>query len=198
MPTFHFFFKCLVALWKIATCMTFQQNMCNLNWIDYKHLGQWSIYWVWETSWSLQLVSKLGVLWSGPSIALSKVYKEKFTGKNDFNMWKIKMEALLISQGLGDAIEPETKDGKVLSRSPWNCRVIVSENISCLWTSFARIIEVTCICITNKTRIPHWLTWIKSFQVHYSVKILEDMFDAIPIPSCWRRAKSRQPSSQRM
>ena len=49
---------------------------------------------------------------------LSKVYKEKFTGKNDFNMWKIKMEALLISQGLGDAIEPKTKDGKVLSRSP--------------------------------------------------------------------------------
>ena len=34
---------------------------------------------------------------------------EKFNGKNDFNMWKVKMEALLITQGLGDAIEPATK-----------------------------------------------------------------------------------------
>ena len=42
----------------------------------------------------------------------SKVYTEKFTGKNDFNMWNIEMEALLITQGLRDVIEPETKDGK--------------------------------------------------------------------------------------
>ena len=39
----------------------------------------------------------------------SKVDLEKFTGQNDFNMWKIKMEALLITQGLGDAIEPVSK-----------------------------------------------------------------------------------------
>ncbi|KAH9678577.1 hypothetical protein KPL71_025773 [Citrus sinensis] len=38
-----------------------------------------------------------------------KVDLEKFTGKNDFNMWKVKMEALLITQGLGDALEPVTK-----------------------------------------------------------------------------------------
>ena len=42
----------------------------------------------------------------------SKVDIEKFTGKNDFNMWNIKMEALLITRGLRDVIEPETKDGK--------------------------------------------------------------------------------------
>ena len=36
----------------------------------------------------------------------SKVDIEKFTRQNDFNMWKIKMEALLITQGLGDAIDP--------------------------------------------------------------------------------------------
>ncbi|KAH9648039.1 Integrase catalytic domain-containing protein [Citrus sinensis] len=34
----------------------------------------------------------------------SKVDLEKFTGQNDFNMWKIKMEALLITQGLGEAM----------------------------------------------------------------------------------------------
>ena len=45
----------------------------------------------------------------------SKVDIEKFTGKNDFNMWKIKMEALLITQGLGDAFEPEMKEGKGVS-----------------------------------------------------------------------------------
>ena len=33
-----------------------------------------------------------------------KVDLEKFNGKNDFNMWKVKMEALLIIEGLGDAI----------------------------------------------------------------------------------------------
>ncbi|KAH9668238.1 hypothetical protein KPL70_021339 [Citrus sinensis] len=43
---------------------------------------------------------------------------EKFNGKNDFNMWKIKMEALLITQGLGDAIEPiSKKEGKEVSSS---------------------------------------------------------------------------------
>ncbi|KAH9770104.1 hypothetical protein KPL71_012259 [Citrus sinensis] len=39
----------------------------------------------------------------------SKVDLEKFTGQNDFNMWKIKMEALLITQGLGEAIDPVSK-----------------------------------------------------------------------------------------
>ena len=47
----------------------------------------------------------------------SKVDIEKFTGKNNFNMWKIKMEALLITQGLGDAFEPEMKEGKGVSSS---------------------------------------------------------------------------------
>ncbi|KAH9685121.1 Integrase catalytic domain-containing protein [Citrus sinensis] len=39
----------------------------------------------------------------------NKVDLEKFTGQNDFNMWRIKMEALLITQGLGDAIDPIIK-----------------------------------------------------------------------------------------
>ena len=42
-------------------------------------------------------------------MANPKIDLEKCNGKNDFNMWKVKMEALLVSQGLGDAIQPETK-----------------------------------------------------------------------------------------
>ncbi|KAH9703748.1 Integrase catalytic domain-containing protein [Citrus sinensis] len=42
-------------------------------------------------------------------MAGSKIDLEKFTGKNDFNNWKVKMEALLITQGLGDALEPIIK-----------------------------------------------------------------------------------------
>ncbi|KAH9802591.1 Integrase catalytic domain-containing protein [Citrus sinensis] len=51
-------------------------------------------------------------------MATPKIDLEKFNGKNDFNMWKIKMEALLITQGLGDAIEPiSKKDRKEVSSS---------------------------------------------------------------------------------
>ena len=39
----------------------------------------------------------------------NKVDLEKFTGQNDFNMWRIMIEALLITQGLGDAINPVIK-----------------------------------------------------------------------------------------
>lgn len=30
---------------------------------------------------------------------------------NDFNIWKVKMKALFISQGLGDALESSVKKG---------------------------------------------------------------------------------------
>ncbi|KAH9655442.1 hypothetical protein KPL70_022326 [Citrus sinensis] len=43
----------------------------------------------------------------------TKVDLEKFNGKDDFNMWKVKMEAVLITHGLGDALLPVTKkEGK--------------------------------------------------------------------------------------
>ena len=42
-------------------------------------------------------------------MAGSKIDLEKFTGKNDFNIWKVKMEALLITQGLDDDLEPIIK-----------------------------------------------------------------------------------------
>ncbi|KAH9678410.1 hypothetical protein KPL71_025698 [Citrus sinensis] len=47
----------------------------------------------------------------------NKVDLEKFTGQNDFNMWRIKMEALLITQGLGDAIDPVIKSGNAEASS---------------------------------------------------------------------------------
>lgn len=51
-------------------------------------------------------------------MAAPRIDLEKFDGKNDFNMWKVKMEALLITQGLGDAIEPTVKKkGKEVSSS---------------------------------------------------------------------------------
>ncbi|KAH9650014.1 hypothetical protein KPL70_026198 [Citrus sinensis] len=51
-------------------------------------------------------------------MAAPRIDLEKFNGKNDFNMWKVKMEALLIIQGLGDAIELATKkEGKEGSSS---------------------------------------------------------------------------------
>ncbi|KAK9208481.1 hypothetical protein WN944_000837 [Citrus x changshan-huyou] len=46
---------------------------------------------------------------SDPSMAALIIDLEKFNGNNDFNIWKVKIEALLITQGLGDAIEPATK-----------------------------------------------------------------------------------------
>ncbi|KAH9687883.1 Integrase catalytic domain-containing protein [Citrus sinensis] len=53
-----------------------------------------------------------------PCMANPKIDLEKFNGKNDFNMWKVKMEALLVTQGLGDAIQPVTKkEGKEFSTS---------------------------------------------------------------------------------
>ena len=48
----------------------------------------------------------------------TKVDLEKFNGKNDFNMWKVKIEAVLITHGLGDALLPVTKnEGKDVSTS---------------------------------------------------------------------------------
>lgn len=46
-------------------------------------------------------------------MAIQKVDPEKFDGMNDFNMWKVKIEALLVTQSLGDALElVEKREGK--------------------------------------------------------------------------------------
>lgn len=51
-------------------------------------------------------------------MASTKIDLEKFNGKNDFNMWKVKMEAVLITQGFGDALLlVSKKEGKYISTS---------------------------------------------------------------------------------
>lgn len=35
-----------------------------------------------------------------------KLDVENFTGKNDFGLWKIKMETLLVQHGLANALKP--------------------------------------------------------------------------------------------
>lgn len=49
----------------------------------------------------------------GSKYDYSKIDLEKFNSKNDLVMWKVKMEALLVTQGLGDVIQPASKkEGK--------------------------------------------------------------------------------------
>ena len=57
----------------------------------------------------------------GSKYDYSKIDLEKFNSKNDLVMWKVKMEALLGTQGLGDDIQPASKkEGKeaTSSKSP--------------------------------------------------------------------------------
>ena len=53
-----------------------------------------------------------------PSMATKKIDLEKLNGKNDLNMQKVKMEALLVTEGLRDAIQSVTKkESKEVSSS---------------------------------------------------------------------------------
>lgn len=42
-------------------------------------------------------------------MATQKVDFEKFNGRNDFNIWRVEIEALLVTQCLGEALEVPTK-----------------------------------------------------------------------------------------
>ena len=42
----------------------------------------------------------------------ARIDVEKFSGKNDFGLWRIKMCAMLIQQCLGDAIKVDADKGK--------------------------------------------------------------------------------------
>ena len=43
----------------------------------------------------------------GVSMATTNFEVDKFTGENDFTLWRIKMRALLVQQGLSVAIDEE-------------------------------------------------------------------------------------------
>ena len=42
----------------------------------------------------------------------SRFEAEKFTGKNDFGLWRMKMRAMLIQQGLSSALASESDEAK--------------------------------------------------------------------------------------
>ena len=42
-------------------------------------------------------------------MVISRFEAEKFTGKNDFGLWRLKMRAMLVQQGLADALKGDEK-----------------------------------------------------------------------------------------
>ena len=50
-------------------------------------------------------------------MSLPKFDLEKFNGENDFNLWRLKMRAILVHQGLEDALEGEDKMPDTLTES---------------------------------------------------------------------------------
>lgn len=70
-----------------------------------------------STGQTLQLVSEQGAL-IGSKYDYSKIDLENFNSKNDLIMWKVKMEAPLVTQGLGDFTQPASKkEGKEATSS---------------------------------------------------------------------------------
>jgi len=48
-------------------------------------------------------------------MGLAKYEVEKFTGQNDFGLWRLKMRALLVQQGLVEALDGEVKLEKMMA-----------------------------------------------------------------------------------
>ncbi|KAL8478844.1 hypothetical protein ACS0TY_030649 [Phlomoides rotata] len=49
-------------------------------------------------------------------MASIKLDVEKFSGKNDFGLWKVKMKALLVHHGLASALKPDVGEESSISR----------------------------------------------------------------------------------
>ena len=49
------------------------------------------------------------------SMGSAKYKVEKFTGQNDFGLWQLKMRALLVQQGLVEALDGEAKLEKMMA-----------------------------------------------------------------------------------
>lgn len=89
----------------------------------------------------------------------SKIDFEKFNGNNDFNMWKVKVEALLVNQGLGDTLKRGTKNkGKETSSSKTEQKLVEKDKkaMSIIILSLVDLVimEVTKeenICIMGET-----------------------------------------------
>jgi hypothetical protein len=49
----------------------------------------------------------------------SKFEVEKFNGKNNFELWKLKMQDLLVQQGLQKALAGQVKETRDMSNKDW-------------------------------------------------------------------------------
>ena len=54
------------------------------------------------------------ILGSIQEMGSAKYEVEKFTGQNDFGLWRLKMRALLVQQGLVEALDGEAKLEKMM------------------------------------------------------------------------------------
>ncbi|KAH9649108.1 Integrase catalytic domain-containing protein [Citrus sinensis] len=73
-------------------------------------------------------------------MAGSKIDLEKFTGKNDFNMWKVKMEVLLITQRLAAEIDKKARSTIILSLGDSVTREVARERtLADLWAKLERV-----------------------------------------------------------
>lgn len=75
---------------------------CGLCLIDCCFLNKWRRLWEADSTTTI-------------AMAAAKFEAENFSGKNDFGLWKIKMRAMLIQQGLGDALKGENALSSKLS-----------------------------------------------------------------------------------
>lgn len=93
-----------------------------------------------------------------PSTATLKIDLEKFNGKNDFIIWKIKMAALLITQGLGDVIQPiTTKEGKEISSKTLGQAIEIDKKVNkTIILSFAYLMIRELV---KETTVAGWQNW---------------------------------------
>ncbi|KAL8506414.1 hypothetical protein ACS0TY_017336 [Phlomoides rotata] len=67
-------------------------------------------------------------------MASMKLDVEKFSGKNDFGLWKVKMRALLVHHGLVGALKPDEEEESSIAREgrsrSWRRLIVLSY---CAW-----------------------------------------------------------------
>lgn len=51
-------------------------------------------------------------------MSISRFEAEKFSGKNDFGLWRLKLKAMLVQQGLADALKANPKGKEVEEADP--------------------------------------------------------------------------------
>lgn len=115
-------------------------------------------------------------------MASTKFEAEKFTGKNDFNLWRIKMKALLVQHGLSDAIKATPIVITDEQREKWQeaQEKAHSAIVLCLSDKVLRKVshEETALDVWNKLQEPYLqktlVNRLYMKQKLYSYKIQDD------------------------